>query len=291
MAVLVRSIRAAARMKELSWRGTPTGPLMLFAGTLVNHLQGGPWDYAVVAWEGVPSLNWRLELYPEYKSARRRAEEDSHPKMSGQNEQLAREFCEAAGMLQDWSPEFEGDDIIAAWWAAFRAQLPGARIKILTSDRDLLQLCDEATLWQSWLNEPVDAGQVLGMWGVDPERVPLLRAIAGDASDGIPGLPGIGVSKALLIANRIGTTAEVIHSISESFGPLAAEQVDTWYKISNLRDPVARYWPDTGPECGRARWLPEDHGVPVRNLLGKYGLARLGARQAAGKLPWPPVPE
>ena len=258
MAVLVRAARACLRMKELNWQGTRTGPLLLFTGTLVNHLSAGPWDYVVVAWEGIPSLNWRLELYPEYKSGRLPAHglsETAH-----RDEELAREFCMAGGLFQDWAPEFEGDDIIAAWWRALRKQVPEARIKILTSDRDLLQLCDEATLWQAWLNEPVGAGQVLSSWGTEPERLPLLRAIAGDSSDGIPGLPGIGVSKAMLIANRIGTPAEVIHSIGESFGELAAEHVDRWYRISNLREPEHR------PECPAdgqvvlARWHPRDHG-------------------------------
>jgi 5'-3' exonuclease len=286
MAVLVRAARASLRMKELSWQGTRTGPLLLFTGTLVNHLSAGPWDYAVVAWEGVPSLNWRLDLYQEYKSGRLPAHglsETAH-----RDEEVAREFCMAGGLHQDWAPEFEGDDIIAAWWAALREQVPGVQVKILTSDRDLLQLADKDTLWQSWLNEPLGAHQVLSSWGTEPERLPLLRAIAGDSSDGIPGLPGIGVSKALLIANRAGTPAEVIHSIGESFGPLAALHVDTWYRISNLRTPEQRPVIDTGPECERARWHPEKHAAGVREVLGRYGMARMAARQAAGKLPWPP---
>jgi DNA polymerase I len=284
MAVLVRSAKAALRMKALSYHDVETGPLMLFAGTLIRHLNERPWDYVVVAWEGIPGMNWRLDLYPPYKSAR--APWAPSPGMTS-DEDLAREFCTAGGLHQDWSPRFEGDDIIAAWWRELRLHLPELRIKILSSDRDLLQLCDENTIWQTWANEPHDARWVLDTWGTGPERLPLLRAIAGDPSDGIPGLPGIGPQRAIMLANRPGTPAEVINSIGESFGIEAQMHVDTWYAISNLRDPAEQYQPDPGRRGERARWHPEAHGREMRELLGKYGMARLANRMTAGKLPWP----
>jgi len=284
MAVLVRSARAALRMKALSYNDVYTGALLLFAGTLIRHLSEGCWDYVVVAWEGLPGMNWRLARYPAYKSARN----PWAPSFEmGSDEALAREFCAAGGLLQDWGAKFEGDDVIAAWWRELRLHLPELRIKILTSDQDLLQLCDEATVWQTWASGPYDAGWVFDNWGVEPEQLPLLRAIAGDPSDGIPGLPGIGSQRAIMLANRLGTPAEVIHSIGESFGPDAMAQVDTWYEISDLRSPAERFRPDTGPRCERARWHPEEHGGSMREMLAKYGMARLTIRLTAGKLPWP----
>jgi DNA polymerase I len=284
MAVLVRSAKAALRMKALSYNDVDTSSLLLFAGTLIRHLNEGPWDYVVVAWEGIPGMNWRLARYPAYKSART----PWAPFMEmTTDEELAREFCMAGGLLQDWAPVFEGDDIIAAWWRELRLHLPELQVKILSSDRDLLQLCDEATVWQTWADVPHDAGWVLDTWGVEPERLPLLRAIAGDPSDGIPGLPGIGPQRAVMIANRFGTPAEVIHSIGESFGPKAMAHVDAWYEISDLRHPQHRPPVETGERCSRARWRPEDHGGSMREVLAKYGMARMSGRLTDGKLPWP----
>jgi DNA polymerase-1 len=283
MAVLVRSARAALRMKALSHHGVDTGPLMLFAGTVTRRLNQGPWDHVVVAWEGIPGMTWRYAWYPGYKSARTPWAPSIEMTM---DEELAREFCAAGGLHQDWSPRFEGDDVIAAWWRELRLALPEAEITIVTSDHDLLQLCDEQTTWQDWANEPRGPDWVLGTWGVEPERLALLRAIAGDASDGIPGLPGVGPQRAIMLASRPGTPAEVIHSLRESVGPEAEEQVDLWYRISDLRSPPERYQPDPGPGCERAAWHPERHGDSMREVLAKYGMARMAGRLTAGKLPW-----
>jgi 5'-3' exonuclease len=284
MSVLVRSVKAAARMKQLSHEGVPTGPLMLFIGTLSGHLAVGPWDYVVVAWEGIPSMNWRLERYPEYKSGRLAG---STREDLSTDEELAREFCAAAGLFQDWAAEFEGDDIIAAWWRALRTQLPGVQIRIVSADRDLMQLTGEDTTWQSSINDPIGADHVRDVWGVEPERLPLLRAIAGDPSDGIPGLRGIGLQRAVLIAGQPETPQEILDGLEYPFGHAARVRAVTWYAISELRDPPVQPECPEGGQVVLARWHPQDHGRQVREVLEKYGMARLGARLAAGNLPWP----
>jgi 5'-3' exonuclease len=284
MSVLVRAAKAAARVKHLSHEGVPTGPLLMFAGTLTRHLAAQPWDYVVVAWEGVSWLNWRKERYPAYKSNRPSHAEDA-PEMS-QDEELAREFCTAAGLYQDWSPSFEGDDIIAAWWRAFRADIPAARITILTSDRDLWQLCDEMTACQGWQHrEPVTAAGVYELWGVEPARLPLLRALAGDPSDGMPGIRGIGHLRAMVLAGTSQPQPDVIGSLALDEAQKA--EVRAWYAISELRDP------ETRPELyfgggERARWNPARHSAELRAFLWVYGMERMIARLDAGKLPWPP---
>jgi 5'-3' exonuclease len=289
MSVLVRSARAAARVKQLSHEGVTTGPLLMFAGTMVSHLAAAPWDYVVVAWEGLPDLNWRKKFYPAYKSARP-AHADDAPLMS-HDEELAREFCEAAGLCQDWAAQFEGDDVIAAWWREFRLVRPDAAITILTSDRDLLQLCDDATVWRAWKNEVMTQGEVYAQYGVQPKRLALLRAIAGDPSDDIPGLKGLGLVKALAIANRPGDPLAVIHSLAAELGIDQLAQLYAWYIITDLQTPVVR--PDLGrmERIPRARWKPAEHGRSMRAVLERYGMARMITRLEAGKLPWPGIPE
>lgn len=286
MAVLVRSARAALRMKALSYNDVYTGALLLFAGTLIRHLSEGCWDYVVVAWEGLPGMNWRLARYPAYKSARN----PWAPSFEmGSDEELAREFCAAGGLLQDWGAKFEGDDVIAAWWRAFRANLPDAPVTILTGDQDLIQLCDEQTTCMTGQEGITTAQDVREIFGVEPARMPLLRALAGDPSDGIPGARGIGFGRAEGIARAEGSPLEVIWGHRPLFGTDELLPVIAWYAISELRDPVRRPELDTGEKCSRARWEPLLRPVNMAEFLAKYGLARLGARLEAGKLPWPPV--
>ena len=270
MSVLVRAAKAARRIRPLSHEGTETGTLMMFIGTLANHLASGAWDYVVVAWEGVPELNWRREFYPEYKSNRPARTDDATAEMS-RDEELAREFCAAAGLRQDWAAQFEGDDVIAAWWRVFRRNIPEARIAILTSDRDLLQLCDEQTQWRAWANEVMTAADVYAIWGVQPERLPLLRALAGDASDGIPGVPGIGPVKAAAIAGRPGEPLAVLHDLAAEIGVEPQAQAYLWYMISELREPAAQHFPDSGRYCEHARWQP---GRAQRGAAGVPGPVR-----------------
>ena len=287
MAVLVRSAKAAATIKPLSWHGVLTGPLMMFAQSMTAALAWSDWTHVVVAWEGIPERNWRRALYPAYKSNRpRRLGDDS---ALSQDEELAREFCVAAGILQDWHAEFEGDDVIAAWWRAFRANLPDAPVTILTGDQDLIQLCDEQTTCMTGQEGITTAQDVREIFGVEPARMPLLRALAGDPSDGIPGARGIGFGRAEGIARAEGSPLEVIWGHRPLFGTNELLPVIAWYAISELRDPVRRPELDTGEKCSRARWEPLLRPVNMAEFLAKYGLARLGARLEAGKLPWPPV--
>lgn len=289
MSVLVRAAKAAQRIKPLSHQGTETGALMMFIGTLASHLASGAWNYVVVAWEGIPELNWRLEFYPEYKSNRRAG--SLVRLVVSRDEELAREFCAAAGLRQDWAAQFEGDDVIAAWWRIFRRNIPGARITVLTSDRDLLQLCDEQTQWRAWANEVMTVADVYAIWGVRPERLPLLRALAGDASDGIPGVPGIGLVRATAIASRPDPALAVLHALGDELGPEKQAQAYLWYMISELRETPAQHFPDSGRDCAGALWQPGKSSAELREFLGRFGMKRMTARLDAGKLPWPPVPE
>jgi DNA polymerase I len=286
MSVLVRAARAALRAKPMSYQGNITGPLVLFTSTVTSHLGMAPWDYVVVSWEGIPQLNWRREIFHDYKSSRPPRLDDADA--VSHDEALAREFCAAAGLCQSWAPEFEGDDIIAAWWRQFRANMPGAQITILSGDRDLLQLCDPATTWRAWQNEVMTDDDVRSVWGVEPERVPLLRALAGDPSDGIPGLPGVGLAKATAVASSPVPPLRVIAALEGEIGASARAQLTGWYAIMELRDPVRR--PEI-PPIPMALWSPGERGQQMSAFLAKYGLAKMAARQRAGKLPWPPDSE
>lgn len=289
MSLLVRADRAARKMQPLNWDGEDTRTLVAFTGSLVRNLRTDPWTHVVVAWEGMPDLNWRKEFYPGYKSNRPQ-HEDGAPVMS-RAEELAQEFIEAAGIYQTWESAMEGDDIVACAWRQFRHWSHECRMTVLSADRDLMQLAGPDTVWRPQAGMDYTAAELRETWGVEPARIPLLRALAGDASDGIPGIMNIGPARAAKMIDPAKSDMAVIHSLAVTLGLEKQAQVYAWWVISNLREPVlAPEW-TLGERCEHAEWHPLLHAGPLGEFLGRWGLNRLRLRLDAGDLPWAPVPE
>ena len=286
MSLLVRAAKAGAKMSHLSHHGVSTSTLVAFTGSLVRHLRLAPWDYVLVSWEGERQLNWRQRFYPEYKSNRPlHASGDAAQEMS-QDEVLAREFCTAAGLYQAQQANMEGDDIIAAAWRLFRQLDSCPQITIVSDDRDLLQLTDASTVWRAWTTEVSTAAHVREIYTVRPERLPLLRALAGDSSDGIPGIKGIGPVTAANLIDEDLSDLENIRLWAVKLGLESTLQVFAWWLISDLRHPVLAPRLDLGPRGEAAAWHPDRYRESFREFLAKYGLNRLMIRMEAGDLPW-----
>jgi DNA polymerase-1 len=285
MSLLVRSAKAGAKMMPLSHQGVSTNTLVTFTGTLVRHLRLAPWDYVLVSWEGEPELNWRRKLYPEYKSGRP-VHRDDAPLMSIDQE-LAMGFCDAAGLYQSWQSDMEGDDILAEAWRLFRGLGSQPYMTIVTEDRDLLQLTEPGTVWRAWSTDVTTAGDVLETYMVPPARLALLRALAGDASDEIPGIKGIGpVTAANMIDEKL-TDMENISSYVVKLGIEPMFQVMTWWLISDLRSPVMRPRLGTAGELSESTaWHPEEHLGELLGFLKSYGMNRLMIRVESGDTPW-----
>jgi DNA polymerase I len=293
MSMLVRASKAAARMREpLSFNGTPTGTLLLFAQSLIKALSTmfGAYlpSHAVIAWEGIPQQNWRYQYYRDYRRSRSYPDGDD----PSQETELAKEFCAAAGLHQSWSPQFEGDDIIAAWWRAVRSVQPGAPVIILSSDADLHQLCDGGTvcidfgktgdLWSDRIIE--------GLYGVHPADLPAMRALAGDPSDEIPGVRGVGMVRAASLVADLGTPELFLSALASLFPDDEGQsgRVAAYYTVSQLREPVQRpdaawIYQDVYPE---ALWLPGKHYEDMRGFLERYGMRGILRRLHEGTLPW-----
>ena len=114
---------------------------------------------------------------------------------------------EAAGAFNLASVElggFEADDLIAAYADAARAR--GARVTIVSADKDLMQLVegDSVIMYDYFKNREIGPDQVLERFGVGPERVIDVQALAGDSTDNVPGVPGIGVKTAAQLFNDYG---------------------------------------------------------------------------------------
>lgn len=279
--MLVRCHRAAGNATPLTAAdGTPTGTLMMFIGSLSKKLRLLQPDYAVIAWDGPHARQWRQELYPPYKANRPDYWEDS-PDL-----RLVQEFCRSASIRQLTVPGFEADDLLASVqrWAA--EHLPDTAVTIVSDDHDLLQLTaeDSVTVTGLSFDQVLTAADVEADWGVPPWWLPALRAMAGDESDNIPGLPGVGPLRAASFL-RDNDFAWPPYWLAER----DQQQVITWRKVMELIIPPQRpeHEDHAGTDFfrlpGQAEWHRDDPGQ-VLLFLRKYQLSRLAGRLSDGRL-------
>lgn len=141
---------------------------------------------------------FRNDLYPLYKAHRPPAPEDLIPQFP-----LIRVAARAFGAPAIEKPGFEADDLIATYARA--ASEKGARVTIISSDKDLMQLVnDRVQLFDGMKNKPIRAPEVVEKFGVGPDRVVDVQALMGDSSDNVPGVPGIGQKTAASLILEFG---------------------------------------------------------------------------------------
>ncbi len=141
---------------------------------------------------------FRSDIYSEYKANRPPPPEDLIPQFP-----LVREATRAFGAPAIEQEGFEADDIIATY--AKQAEDKGARVTIVSSDKDLMQLVsDRVQMVDTMKNKTTGVPEVIEKFGVPPEKVIDIQALAGDSVDNVPGVPGIGIKTAALLINEYG---------------------------------------------------------------------------------------
>ncbi len=183
--------------------GTPVHALSGF-GRLMSRLlrQVNP-THACVAFD-VPVPTFRHELYPPYKSDRRTTPEDFKVQS-----RLAPDVCRALGMSVESLPGFEADDVLAT--LASRAEKSGWSVIVVSADKDLAQLVTErVTLWECVRNETYREPDVLKRYGVRPDQLADMLALAGDSTDHFPGLRGVGRKTAAKLLKRAGSIERLV---------------------------------------------------------------------------------
>lgn len=171
--------------------GTPTGGVYGFAAMSLELLKKLKPDYVCVAWDKPKTnIRSRLKLYPQYKAGRKPAPPDFYVQIPILHE-LLRAFNWPLYELDD----YEADDIMCT--LAKDAHGKGLETMLITSDLDALQCIDENThiyiLKKGFSNiEKFDIAHFTEKHGIDPKQFLDLKALKGDGSDNIPGVPGIG---------------------------------------------------------------------------------------------------
>jgi len=196
--------------------GLPIGAVAGFCNMLQRYVEGNnghdaPTHVAVIFDKG--SHTFRNDMYPEYKANREAMPEDLRPQMP-----LTREATRAFNIACEEIEGYEADDIIAT--LACQARDLGGRVTIISSDKDLMQLVGGGVeMLDAMKNRLIDVDGVREKFGVDPDRVVDVQALAGDSVDNVPGAPGIGVKIAALLINEFGSLEELLDRAEEITQP------------------------------------------------------------------------
>jgi len=201
--------------------GLPTGAVRMYSDMLWKLLEDTkdgdkPTHLAVIFDAG--KHTFRNDIYPEYKANRPAPPEDLIPQFP-----LVRDATRAFGVACVELPGFEADDLIATY--ARLARAAGARTTIVSSDKDLMQLVEDGQiqLLDTMKNKRIGSAEVMERFGVPPSKVVDVQALAGDSTDNVPGVPGIGVKTAAELINTFGDLESVLARAGEIKQPKRRE--------------------------------------------------------------------
>lgn len=191
--------------------GTPTGAVAGFCNMLYkmvdDHAVDAPSHIAVIFDAG--RRTFRNEIYPEYKAHRPDPPEDLIPQFA-----LVREATRAFNIPAIELAGYEADDVIATY--ARIAHEAGVAVSIVSSDKDLMQLIRDGVLMADPIKQrPIGPAEVVERFGVPPNKVVDVQALAGDSTDNVPGVPGIGVKTAAELVNAYGDLDAVLARANE----------------------------------------------------------------------------
>ena len=181
--------------------GLPVGAVAGFCNMLYKMVEDqkgsdAPTHVAVIF--DYSGKSFRNDLYSDYKANRPPAPEDLVPQFP-----LTRDATRAFNLACIETEGYEADDIIAAY--ARQAREAGGRVTIISSDKDLMQLVGGGVeMFDAMKNKRIGVEEVEEKFGVGPDRVIDVQALAGDSVDNVPGAPGIGVKTAALLINEYG---------------------------------------------------------------------------------------
>ena len=195
--------------------GLPTGAVSGFCSMLFKLLEDSksdqnlqkPTHFAVIF--DSARKTFRNEIYSDYKANRSEAPDDLAPQF-----EYIRKSVLAFNLPSVDLPNYEADDLIATYVDQILKK--GAKVTIVSSDKDLMQLYKKGVrIFDPMKNKFITDDDVLKKFGVDASKVIDVQSLAGDSSDNVPGVPGIGVKTAAELINKYGTLENLLKSAHE----------------------------------------------------------------------------
>ena len=195
--------------------GLPTGAVSGFCSMLFKLLEDSrsddsihkPTHFAVIF--DSARKNFRNDIYSEYKANRAEAPDDLAPQF-----EYIRKSVDAFNLPSIELLNYEADDLIATY--AKKITEAGGKVTVISSDKDLMQLVsNKIRLFDPMKSKVIGEKEVLEKFGVKPTQVIDVQSLAGDSSDNIPGVPGIGVKTAAELINKYNNLENLLDKASE----------------------------------------------------------------------------
>ena len=195
--------------------GLPTGAVSGFCNMLNKLLQDSksddnnlkPTHFAVIF--DSARKNFRNDIYPDYKANRSEAPDDLIPQF-----EYIRKSVIAFNLPSVELINYEADDLIATYTE--QVLIKGGKVTIVSSDKDFMQLYKkDVRIYDPMKNKFITPEDINNKFGVEPKKVIDVQALAGDSSDNVPGVPGIGIKTAAELINQYGTLEELLKKAHE----------------------------------------------------------------------------
>ena len=225
--------RAYFAIRHLSnSKGEATNAVYGFTNMLLNLLRDEKPDRLAVIFDS-KGPTFRKELYPEYKANRAAMPDDLVPQVP-----LIKQVVRAFRMPALELPGYEADDIIAT--LATRYAADGLDVTVVTGDKDLMQIVGERICLLDTMKSKVSRReQVIERFGVPPEQVLEVLGLAGDSSDNIPGVPGIGEKTASGLIQEFGSIDNLLANIDRVKGKKRQENLRDFAEQARLSRQLA----------------------------------------------------
>ena len=198
--------------------GTPVNAVFGFTGMVMKLVDDLAPSHVAVVFDSARQT-FRNDIYAEYKANRSEPPEELVPQFA-----LVRDATDALSLPQVEVPGFEADDLIATY--ATMAEAAGLETVIVSSDKDLMQLVrGGVTMLDPMKQRRISDPEVEERFGVSPDRVVDVQALAGDLTDNVPGVPGIGVKTAAELINTYGDLDTLLSRAEEIKQPKRRENL------------------------------------------------------------------
>ena len=206
--------RAYFAIRHLSnSKGFATNAVYGFINMLLKVVREEGPDHLAVVFDA-PGPTFRKEIYDAYKANRAKMPEDLVPQIP-----VIKDVVRAFNMPAIEKEGFEADDIIATLARRFAAE--GMDVTVVTGDKDLMQIVNARVRLLDTMKDKVSGpAEVLERFGGPPEKVIEVQALAGDSSDNVPGVPGIGEKTAVKLIQEFGSVEELLARVDEVKGKM-----------------------------------------------------------------------
>ena len=193
--------------------GTPTNAVFGFTRMLLATLEQVQSEADTAAAVAVifdsSRHSFRTDIYPLYKANRREPPKELVPQFA-----LIKKLPEAFNLPSLQMDGFEADDLIAT--LATEAALKKIPVIVISSDKDLMQIVSPRVIMRDPMkNKDINEEAVVEYFGVPPQKVAEVQALAGDSGDNVPGVPGVGIKTAAMLINGFGSLDAVLTRAAE----------------------------------------------------------------------------